>query len=74
MSKTDRADQPEAPTNVRVVMVDGTVIPVQTVFTGYTEHEHIARWEVIDLPAGEVERVQVDMLPARSNITIPRRD
>jgi hypothetical protein len=61
---------PAAPTNVRLVYADGTHLPVQCVFAGYTD-DGIARWVVVDgrpdeIPAG----ILVETLPAKSAVSV----
>lgn len=59
------------PTNVRLVGVDGTEYPVQTVYTGMEDDCQV--YEVVDPPAGVRLRMEyrVDTLPGKTILSVP---
>jgi hypothetical protein len=60
---------PDPPVNVRLVLTDGSEVPVDTVYTG--EHDRTHEWEVVNVPKGRAIRgLRVDMLPAHTAVKI----
>lgn len=62
-----RRKDPKPPEGVRVVMSDGTEVPVDCVYVGLDD-EGLHRWELAWLPAGEIASVRVRTLPARTTV------
>ena len=64
------SDWPEPPENVRLVLADDTLVPVQTRFVG--REDGLAIWEVIDAPPGvRVKALQIGLLPGHSAVRLP---
>jgi hypothetical protein len=58
--------EPVPPEDVRVVMDDGRVIPIECVYVGYRAGLHV--WAAVwNLPEDPV-RVQIGMMPARTMV------
>jgi hypothetical protein len=60
---------PEPPVNVHLVLVDGTVVPVDTVYVGVHQGSH--HWQVVQGPPLEqVQELRIDQLPPSTTVTI----
>lgn len=62
---------PDPPINVRLVMADGTEVPVDTVYRGEEGDSHA--WEVVNPPKGRVRALKIDELPAHTLVRIAGR-
>lgn len=61
---------PPMPQNVRLVLTDGTVVPVECVHAA--DEGDIAVWEVITkVHAGRVAQLLADVIPAKTAIRFP---
>lgn len=62
------SQQPQPPTNVRAVLADGRVIPLDCVYEGRRDGQHlwVAVWVLPEAP----QRLLVDELPARSAVRV----
>lgn len=58
------------PQNVRVVGVDGTEYPVQTVYVGVEDGNQV--YEVVDAPDIRVTQVLCEVLPGHTEVIFPR--
>lgn len=71
------AELPAPPVNVRLVLADGTVIPLELVYVGHDEQGY-ARWtnhQPIERPdpGPPAPRIKADCVPARTRIGITWR-
>jgi len=68
-----RRKTPPPPTNVRLLYDDGTRLPVQCVFVGYTD-DGIARWLVVDGRPHDIPvAILVESLPGHSAVSVTIR-
>lgn len=58
------------PTDVRVVGVDGTEYPVQTVYAGV--EDGCQMFEVVDAPNVRITNIRVGVLPGETAVVFPR--
>lgn len=64
-------DSLHPPTNVRLVGVDGTEYPVQTVYTGMEAGQQV--YEVVDPPAGvRFTGMRCEELPGFTSVVFPQ--
>lgn len=59
---------PEPPINVRLVLRDGTVRSVDTVYEGFVDGSHL--WAVVDSPPWWlVKQLLIEALPPKTSVT-----
>jgi hypothetical protein len=64
---------PEPPVNVRVVLRDGTEVPVDTVYQGMHRQQH--HWLVVNGPPPEaIFGVRIEALPPRTMVIISNEE
>lgn len=63
--------QPPPPENVRLVLPDGSVVPVECVYAGFHEdcHQWVAAWPV-GLPPHTQVAIEIDVLPAHTGVRL----
>lgn len=61
-------NEPRPPQGVRVVLSDGRAVPVEVVYAGFRAGRH--RWEASFHLGASPQAVQVDLLPAHTEIAI----
>jgi hypothetical protein len=60
---------PDPPVNVRVVLHDDTVVPVDTVYTGIEDGTHT--WCVLkNPPMNQIKELKIDVLPGHTQVLI----
>lgn len=56
------------PKNVRVVLADGSVIPIECVYVGWVDKSH--RWDAV-IPLGvPAESLSIDVLPGKTSVCV----
>lgn len=65
--------EPRPPENVRIIMLDGSVTPVQFVYEGWDAEERLHIWVAVDGTPEVVAGMHVmcDSLPARTSLIMP---
>jgi hypothetical protein len=61
----------EPPVNVRLVMDDGRVVPVDCIYVEQREDD-VAVWEVVNAPEGTVVGVEIEAMPKMTSVVVPR--
>ena len=60
---------PEPPVNVRLLLTDGTEVPVDTVYIGVQDGQHV--WQVVaGPPIEQVASLHIDQLPPATTVMI----
>jgi hypothetical protein len=60
---------PEPPVNVQLVLHDGSIIPVDTVYVGVVGGDH--HWEVVNPPPpSRIKGMRIQQLPPQTAVTI----
>lgn len=62
-------DEPTPPTNVRAVLADGSIVPLELTYTGWDGQCH--RWKAVRTPAWQPVQILCDALPVRTSIEVP---
>jgi hypothetical protein len=67
-----QADDPIPPENVRIRLLDGTIIPIELVYAGIDDEGH-HMWKRVspaELPDVGLDRLLIDVLPPNTGVQV----